>query len=59
MPAEQIDRFPLLWEQRRDLTEAHDFDARRTDIANGESGLLFSLDPVLWNEAGPATVKKS
>jgi hypothetical protein len=57
VPAERIDRFPLPWEKRRDANETHDFDARRTDIANGESGLLFSLDPVFWSEAGPATVK--
>lgn len=57
VPAERLDRVPLPWEKRPAGTEAHDFDARRTDIAHGESGLLFSLDPVFWKETAPATVK--
>ncbi|HUT90759.1 MAG TPA: hypothetical protein VMY37_14745 [Thermoguttaceae bacterium] len=56
-PAERIDRFPLPGERRADPSEVHDFDARRTDVQNGQSGLLFGLDKVFWKEPGPATIK--
>ena len=57
VPAEPIDRFPLPSEQRRNVTSARDFDARRTDIQHGQTGLLFALDRVFWMEPGPAAIK--
>ena len=57
VPAERTDRFPLPSERHRNVTQVHDFDARRTDIQNGQTGLLFGLDKVFWNAPGPATVK--
>ena len=55
--AERIDRVPLPSEKRRGVEQVHDFDARRTDVRNGQTGLLFALDDVFWNQPGPATVK--
>jgi hypothetical protein len=57
LPAERVERFPLPWEKLPEGQMAHDFDARRTDLANGQSGLLFSLDTVFWAKAAPATIK--
>lgn len=54
VPAERTDRFPL----HSDAKGAHyDYDARRTDAANGQDGILFRLDRVFWARPGPATVK--
>ena len=51
---ERVDRYPLA----SDPPDRHyDHDARRTDIANGQSGLLFRLDRVFWSKPAPATVK--
>jgi len=53
-PAERIDRFKLY----TDRPEHHyDFDARRTDVANGQSGLLFRLDRAFWSRSAAAIVK--
>jgi hypothetical protein len=57
VPAEPIDRFPLPSEKRGNVTSVRDFDARRTDIEHGQSGLLFALDRVFWSEPQPATIK--
>ncbi|HPA19722.1 MAG TPA: hypothetical protein PLU30_18380 [Verrucomicrobiae bacterium] len=57
VPAERVDRHPLPSERFLKGEMAHDFDARRTDIAHGQSGLLFSLDKVFWAKPGPATIK--
>lgn len=35
----------------------YDFDARSTDLANGQDGLAFQLDSVFWNRPAPAEVK--
>ncbi|VGO20833.1 beta-galactosidase [Pontiella sulfatireligans] len=37
--------------------ENMDFDARRTDVENGQNGLLFGLDPVFWNTPAPCLLK--
>lgn len=57
VPTEHVDRFPLPSEQRGGVTEVHDFDARRTDVQNGQTGLLFALDRVFWSQPGEATIK--
>ncbi len=57
VPAERFDRFPLPAERSWGLAQAHDFDARCTDLQNGQTGLLFELDKVFWREPGPATIK--
>jgi hypothetical protein len=57
VPAEPVDRFPLPSEKRQNVTSVRDFDARRTDIENGQRGLLFALDPVFWPKPQPATIK--
>ena len=54
VPAERTDRFAL----HSDPKGAHyDFDARRTDVADGQDGMLFRLDRVFWPRPGPAAVK--
>ncbi len=57
VPTERIDRFPLPSEKWAGAASVHDCDARRTDIANGQTGLLFGLDKVFWSKPGPATLK--
>lgn len=57
VPAERVERFPLPSERLPKGEQAHDFDARRTDLAHGQSGLLFSLDKVFWAKPGTATIK--
>ena len=57
VPAERTERSPLPSERNQGLSQAYDFDARRTAIQNGQTGLLFALDKVFWHDAGPATVK--
>ena len=57
VPAEPVDRFPLPAEKRLKVASVRDFDARRTDIENGQKGLLFTLDRVFWSRSQPATVK--
>ncbi|MHB8900347.1 MAG: carbohydrate binding domain-containing protein, partial [Thermoguttaceae bacterium] len=57
VPAEPVDRFPLPSEQRLNVASVRDFDARRTDIQNGQAGLLFKLDRVFWDRPQPATIK--
>lgn len=52
--AERYDRFAL----SNDPPDKHyDFDARRTDRANGQDGLSFQLDQVFWPQPAPAQVK--
>lgn len=57
VPAERVERFPLPSERLPKGELAHDFDARRTDLAGGQSGLLFAPDKTFWPKAGPATIK--
>lgn len=54
VPAERIDRHRIPADPKN---RHYDFDARRTDLANGQSGILFRLDRVFWSQPGPATVK--
>lgn len=54
VPAERIDRHHL--SSDRDVNP-HDYDARRTDMAHGQNGLLFRLDRVFWPEPAPAVLK--
>jgi len=54
IPAERIDRYPIPADPK---TRHYDFDARRTDAADGQTGILFRLDRVFWSRPGPATVK--
>ena len=52
--SERVDRFPL----SMDPPDRHyDFDARRTDLKNGQSGLAFQLAAKFWPKPGPALVK--
>jgi hypothetical protein len=52
---ERVDRYPLLF---YDLPDRHwDFDARRTDLRNGQSALAFQLATKFWPKPGPALVK--
>ena len=54
MPCERVDRFKL----PMDPPDRHyDFDARRTDIRNGQAGLAFQLAPNFWQKPGPALLK--
>lgn len=57
VPAERLDRYPLPSEKPKQGENAHDFDARRTDLARGQSGLLFSLDDVFWPKPSRAQIK--
>ena len=53
--AERVDRSPLPY---YDPTGRHwDFDARRTDRQNGQSGLAFQLATKFWRKPGPALIK--
>lgn len=55
VPAERVDRVKPL---QTDLPgQAYDFDARRTDIKNGQKGLLFMIDKRFWNKSRPAIIK--
>ena len=52
---ERVDRYPLLF---YDLPDRHwDYDARRTDLKNGQTGLAFRLATRFWPKPGPAVVK--
>jgi len=54
VPSERVDRFRL----STDPPDRHyDFDARRTDLANGQAGLAFQLDRNFWGKPGPASLK--
>jgi len=53
-PAERIDRHRLFSDPKG---RHYDFDARRTDVANGQNGMLFRLARAFWSQPGPATVK--
>ena len=53
-PAERVDRYKLGADPRG---THYDFDARRTDMANGQKGLLFKLDRVFRPKPAPATIK--
>lgn len=57
VPAERVERAPLPWEKLPKGEMAHDFDARRTDLAHGQPGLLFALDRIFWAKPAPATIK--
>jgi hypothetical protein len=54
VPAERIDRFRVPGDAKG---KNYDFDARRTDLANGQRSMLFQLDPVFWPKPSPAIVK--
>jgi len=54
VPAERVDRYPVFGDKPG---FHYDFDARRTDIAHGQRGILFKLDPVFWPEPAPAVLK--
>lgn len=54
VPDERVDRSPLPGEKSG---QQHDFDARRTNIAAGQTGILFRLDPVFWPTPAPAMLK--
>ncbi|OHD61269.1 MAG: hypothetical protein A2096_07015 [Spirochaetes bacterium GWF1_41_5] len=54
VPDKKIERFKLA----SDISEkSYDFDARRTDRANGQDGLAFILDRVFWAKPATALVK--
>ncbi|MBT4822745.1 MAG: hypothetical protein HON70_43960, partial [Lentisphaerae bacterium] len=53
-PSERMDRFKLYMDRPE---HHHDFDARRTNLADGQNGLLFQLDRAFWPRAAAATVK--
>ena len=57
VPAEPIDRYPLPAEKRLNVESVRDFDARRTDIAEDQNGLLFAMDRVFWSRPQAATIK--
>ena len=51
---ERIDRHPL----PSDPGDRHyDYDARRTDLRNGQTGLAFQLDPKFWDRPAAALLK--
>lgn len=52
--AERTDRHPLGSDVKG---EHYDYDARRTDLGNGQDGLAFQLDEVFWPRPAPALVK--
>jgi hypothetical protein len=55
VPCERVDRSPLPY---YDLPDRHwDYDARRTDRQNGQSGLAFQLATKFWAKPGPALLK--
>lgn len=54
VPCERVDRFPLSADPPG---RNYDFDARRTDIRNGQKGIVFQLDANFWKRPGPALVK--
>ncbi|OPZ18554.1 MAG: hypothetical protein BWZ10_01028 [candidate division BRC1 bacterium ADurb.BinA364] len=52
--AEKVERFPI----SPDPPDRHyDFDARRTDLANGQDGLAFQLDEKFWTRPAAAELK--
>ena len=52
--AERVDRFRVPGDAKG---KNYDFDARRTDLAHGQNGILFRLDPVFWPKPATATAK--
>lgn len=54
VPAERVDHYRL---PANPKDKAYDFDARRTDVANGQDGIVFFLDRVFWPQPASATLK--
>jgi hypothetical protein len=54
VPAERVDRFRVPGDAKG---KNYDFDARRTDLANGQRNMMFRLDPVFWPQPSPAILK--
>ena len=54
LPAERVDRYRLFSDPKG---RHYDFDARKSDVANGQDGILLRVDRVFWSQPGPATVK--